>query len=71
MKNNENDKVRDLLTIMEKKPETLHCVKSYREGEDKSETLLHIAVKYVKYKDEKYELKDALWSCWKIVSCRI
>ena len=59
MKNNENDKVRDLLTIMEKKPETLHCVKSYREGEEKSETLLHIAVKYVKYKDENYKPKDA------------
>jgi transient receptor potential cation channel subfamily V protein 2 len=43
VKNNEDDKVRDLLTIMKKNPETLHCVKSYREDED--ETLLHIAVK--------------------------
>jgi ankyrin repeat protein len=46
MKNNQNDKVRDLLTIMEDKKRTLDCVKFYREGEDKSETLLHIAVKY-------------------------
>lgn len=51
MKNNHNDKVHDLLTIMEKKPQTLHCVKSYREGEDESETLLHIAVKYEDDKD--------------------
>ena len=51
MKNNDNDKVHDLLTIMENKPQTLHCVKSYREGEDKSETLLHIAVKYEYDKD--------------------
>jgi hypothetical protein len=40
MKNNENVKVHDLLTIMEKKTDTLYCVKSYREGEDNSETLL-------------------------------
>ena len=58
MKNNENVKVHNLLTIMEKKPETLYCVKSYRDVEDASETLLHIAVKYVKYTDERYKTED-------------
>ena len=58
MKNNENDKVHELLTIMENIPQALPCVKSYREGGDKDETLLHIAVKYVKNKDENYKHKD-------------
>ena len=58
MKNNENVKVHDLLTIMEKKPERLDWVKLYREGEDNSETLLHIAVKYAKNKDERYKPED-------------
>ncbi|XP_071156124.1 transient receptor potential cation channel subfamily V member 5-like isoform X1 [Mytilus edulis] len=46
IKANSNEKVRELLTIMENKCSPLHCMKQYREGEDKSETLLHMAVKY-------------------------
>ena len=58
MKNTHNGKVHDLLDIMEHKPHILHRVKSYREGEDKSETLLHTAVKYADDKDAISRLID-------------
>lgn len=46
IKTNQDNKVDELLAIMEDKRRNLNSLKLYREGEDRSETLLHIAVKY-------------------------
>lgn len=46
IKSNKDDRVIELLSIIEKRDNRMSPIKLYREGDDETETLLHIAIKY-------------------------